>query len=134
MKVLIVEPGKYPREADIERTVEAFESIIGGETVGYDNGKGACFFKCKPDNEEKFPINRVLSENDVIRGAFIISGTTRKAIKSTATSTTKAPTSRARLNPNWQRERTRTPSARATKALWLATPATKRPNICPCPW
>ena len=78
MKVLIVEPGKYPREADIERTVEAFENIIGGETVGYDNGKGACFFKCKPGNEEELPINRVLSENDVIRGTFIISGMGKK--------------------------------------------------------
>ena len=30
MKVLIVEPGKYPREADIEHTLEAEQEIVGG--------------------------------------------------------------------------------------------------------
>ena len=40
----------------------------------------------------------------------------------------------ARWNPNWLRERTRIPSARAIRGLWLATPATKRPNTCPCLW
>ena len=35
---------------------------------------------------------------------------------------------------NWLRERTRTPSVRAIRALWSATPATKRPNIFRCLW
>lgn len=30
MKVLIVEPGQYPREADIEPTLEAKQKIVGG--------------------------------------------------------------------------------------------------------
>lgn len=30
MKVLIVEPGKYPREADIEHTLEAEQEVVGG--------------------------------------------------------------------------------------------------------
>ena len=30
MKVLIVEPGKYPREADIEHTLQAEQKIVGG--------------------------------------------------------------------------------------------------------
>lgn len=30
MKVLIVEPGKCPREADIEHTLEAEQKIVGG--------------------------------------------------------------------------------------------------------
>lgn len=30
MKVLIVEPGKYPREADIEHTLEAEQAVVGG--------------------------------------------------------------------------------------------------------
>jgi len=33
MKVLIVEPGKCPREADIEHTLEAEQKIVGG-TIG----------------------------------------------------------------------------------------------------
>ena len=31
MKVLIVEPGKYPREADIEHTLEAEQAVVGGK-------------------------------------------------------------------------------------------------------
>ena len=30
MKVLIVEPGKYPREANIEHTLEAEQAVVGG--------------------------------------------------------------------------------------------------------
>mgnify|MGYP000394068391 CR=1 FL=1 len=30
MKVLIVEPGKYPRKADIEHTLEAEQAVVGG--------------------------------------------------------------------------------------------------------
>lgn len=30
LKVLIVEPGQYPREADIEPTLEAKQKIVGG--------------------------------------------------------------------------------------------------------
>ena len=30
MKVLIVEPGKSPREADIEHTLEAEQAVVGG--------------------------------------------------------------------------------------------------------
>ena len=30
MKVLIVEPGKHPREADIEHTLEAEQTVVGG--------------------------------------------------------------------------------------------------------
>ena len=33
MKVLIVEPGKYPREADIEHTLQAEQKIVGGAIV-----------------------------------------------------------------------------------------------------
>ena len=30
MKVLIVEPGKHPRKADINHTLENLQSIVGG--------------------------------------------------------------------------------------------------------
>ena len=35
MKVLIVEPGKYPREADIEHTLEAEQEVVGGTCLLY---------------------------------------------------------------------------------------------------
>ena len=96
------------------------------------------------------PASRVACEVMATHGHIIVAGEittsakpdvcnigramTRKRTRSTATSTTKAPTLRALSSRNWLRERTRTPSARAIRGLWLATPATKRPNICPCLW
>ena len=71
---------------------------------------------------------------NIVRDTLRISAMTRRRTKSTATSTTKAPTLRALSSRNWLRERTRTPSARAIRALWSATPATKRPNIFRCLW
>ncbi len=71
---------------------------------------------------------------NVVRDTLRDVGYDPRRTKSTATSTTKAPTLRARWNPNWLREGRGTPSVRAIRALWSAMPATKRPNICPCLW
>lgn len=30
MKVLIVEPGQYPREAEIEKSLKAEQAVVGG--------------------------------------------------------------------------------------------------------
>lgn len=45
-----------------------------------------------------------------------------------------SPALRALSSRNWLRERTRTPSVRAIRGLWSATPVTKLPNICRCRW
>ena len=66
MKVLIVEPGKYPREADIEHTLEAEQAVVGG----------------------------------TIEAVYPWRDTTPRTTKSTATSTTKAPTLRALSSRN----------------------------------
>ena len=63
MKVLIVEPGKYPREADIEHTLEAEQAVVGGtiEAV-YPWRDSACI---------------VCNDNDIIHGTFFVCGLTR---------------------------------------------------------
>lgn len=71
---------------------------------------------------------------NIVREPCGMSAMTRRRTKSTATSTTKAPTLRALSSRNWLMERTRTPSVRAIRGLWSATPATKHPNICRCLW
>ena len=71
---------------------------------------------------------------NIVRDTLRDVGYDPRRTKSTATSTTRVPTLRALSSRNWLRERTRTPSARAIRALWSATPATKRPNICRCLW
>ena len=84
------------------------------------------------------PASRVACEVMATHGHIIVAGeittSARRAIRSTATSTTRVPTLRALSSRNWLRGRTRTPSVRAIRALWSATPATKRPNTCRCLW
>ena len=55
---------------------------------------------------------------NIVRDVLRDVGYDPKATKSTATSTTKAPTLRALSSRNWLRERTRTPSVQAIRALW----------------
>ena len=71
---------------------------------------------------------------NIVRDTLRDVGYDPRRTKSTATSTTRVPTLRALSSRNWLRERTRTPSARAIRALWSVTPATKHPNICRCLW
>ena len=53
MKVLIVEPGKYPREAAIEHTLEAEQAVVGGtiEAV-YPWRDSACIVGQKTQNRK----------------------------------------------------------------------------------
>lgn len=75
MKVLIVEPGKYPREADIEHTLQAEQKIVGGTIQAiYPWRDNACLV-CNDDGVALgLPLNRTQGEYDVIRGTFFICG------------------------------------------------------------
>ena len=76
MKVLIVEPGQYPREADIEPTLEAKQKIVGGLIdVAYpfpdDN---VCVVLNDEGKLMGLPLNRALGDYDVIAGTFFVCG------------------------------------------------------------
>lgn len=74
MKVLIVEPGEYPREAEIENTLEAEQGIVGGLIE--------CVYPWENDNAilvcddsgliNGKPLNRAINEYTVIAGPFFI--------------------------------------------------------------
>lgn len=75
MKVLIVEPGKHPRKADINHTLENLQSIVGGYievTYPWQNRIGLI---C---NEEgllrKLPFNRIVAPGNAIFGTFFLCG------------------------------------------------------------
>lgn len=79
MKVLIVEPGQYPRVAEIENTLEAEQVVVGGLIdVVYpwqDNAGIVC------NDEGKLmglPLNRPLGDYDVLAGTFFICGLTEE--------------------------------------------------------
>lgn len=76
MKVLIVEPGQYPREADIEPTLEAKRKIVGGLIdVAYpfpdDN---VCVVLNDEGKLMGLPLNRALGDYDIIAGTFFVCG------------------------------------------------------------
>ena len=78
MKVLIVEPGKYPREADIEHTLEAEQAVVGGTIEAVYPWRDSACIVCNDNGiAENLPLNRMLSDYDIIHGTFFICGLTR---------------------------------------------------------
>ena len=77
MHILIVEPGKHPRKAEIDGSLESLQKIVGGyiEAIYPFEDEIALIYdeesKLKSDTEW----NRMLPETgDVIKGTFIIAG------------------------------------------------------------
>ena len=69
MKVLIVEPGKYPREADIEHTLQAEQKIVGGTIEAVYPWRDRACIVCNDDGIALgLPLNRMLGDYDVIHG------------------------------------------------------------------
>ena len=78
MKVLIVEPGKYPREADIEHTLEAEQAVVGGTIEAVYPWRDSACIVCNDNGiAENLPLNRMLSDYDIIYGTFFVCGLTR---------------------------------------------------------
>ena len=85
MKVLIVEPGKYPREADIEHTLEAEQAVVGGTIeVVYPWRDRVCIVCNDNGIAENLPLNRMLGDYDIIHGTFFVCGLTRDDFASRA--------------------------------------------------
>ena len=58
MKVLIVEPGKYPREADIEHTLEAEQAVVGGTIEAVYPWRDSACIVCNDNGiAENLPLN-----------------------------------------------------------------------------
>lgn len=73
MKVLIVEPGEYPREAEIEDTLEAEQGVVGGliECV-YPWDDNAILICDDSGLINGKPFNRAVTPQVMIAGTFFI--------------------------------------------------------------
>lgn len=77
MRVLIVEPGRYPQEAEIENTLKAKQAIVGGNIqCTYPWQDNACIVCNDEGKLEGLPLNRTLYDYDVIAGTFFVVGLT----------------------------------------------------------
>lgn len=80
MKVLIVEPEKAPREAEIENSLESLQSVVGGyieATYPFDDRVAII---CNEEGKlQGMPLNRALRDEsgtmyDIVAGTFIVCG------------------------------------------------------------
>ena len=77
MNVLIVEPGKHPRLADIDESLESLQKTVGGYIEAIFPFEDEIAIICDEESKLKSDTewNRMLPEtHDVIKGTFIIAG------------------------------------------------------------
>lgn len=77
MNVLIVEPGKHPRLADIDDSLESLQKTVGGYIEAIYPFEDEIAIICDEESKLKSDTewNRLLPETgDVIKGTFIIAG------------------------------------------------------------
>lgn len=75
MKILIVEPGKHPRVAQIDNTLEAMHEVVGGYievTYPWEDYIGLV---CDEEGLLKhYPFNRLVAPHTAIFGTFFLCG------------------------------------------------------------
>lgn len=75
MKVLIVEPGKHPRKADIVHTLESLQAIVDGYIEVTYPWKDKIGLVCNDEGLlRQLPFNRLVAPNNVIFGTFFLCG------------------------------------------------------------
>ncbi len=75
MKILIVEPRKHPRRAEIPHTLEEMQRIVGGyiqATYPFDDPVAVV---CDDEGKIKgYELNRYIPNVDIIAGTFFVCG------------------------------------------------------------
>ena len=75
MKILIVEPRKRPRRADIPHTLEEMQRVVGGDIQAIYPFEDRIAIVCDEEGKLKgYELNRSILNLDVIAGTFFISG------------------------------------------------------------
>ena len=76
MKILIVEPGKHPRTADIEHTLENLQAIVGGDIQAvHPWADDPVALVCDEEGLYKdTEWNRLICDGLAIKGTFFICG------------------------------------------------------------
>ena len=75
MRILIVEPGKRPRVADIPHTLKAMQSVVGGLISTVYPWADPVALVCDDEGLLKdYELNRQVSKDVIIAGTFFICG------------------------------------------------------------
>ena len=79
VKILIVEPGKHPRKAEINHTLEEMRGIVGGPIQAVYPWNDPVALVCDEEGLYKdTPWNRYICEGMAIKGTFFICGLGRE--------------------------------------------------------
>ena len=84
MKVLIVEPRKHPREAEIDGSLESMQKTVGGYLQAIYPFEDEIALVCDDESKLKSDTewNRMLPETgDIIKGTFFIAGLEQKILQ-----------------------------------------------------
>ena len=82
IKVIIVEPGKAPRIAEIEGTLESMQKVVGGYIEAVYPYEEPVAIICNEEAKlEGLPLNRALRDEDgdiydIVAGTFFLAGLT----------------------------------------------------------
>ena len=75
MKILIVEPRKRPRRADIPHTLEEMQRIVGGSIQAIYPFEDRIAIVCDDESKIKgYELNRLIPNIDIIAGTFFVCG------------------------------------------------------------
>ena len=75
MKILIVEPRKHPRRADIPHTLEEMQRIVGGDIQAIYPFDDPVAVVCDDEGKIKgYELNRYIPNVDIIAGTFFVGG------------------------------------------------------------
>ena len=75
MKILIIEPRKHPRRADIPHTLEEMQRIVGGSIQAiYPFDCPVAVVCCGEGKIKGYELNRYIPDVDIIAGTFFICG------------------------------------------------------------
>ncbi len=82
IRVLLVEPGKYPKSIEIPDTLEAMQGLVGGYIEVYSPFDEEVSIVCNDEGKiRKLPLNRAIYDPDtgelldIIAGSFFLVGT-----------------------------------------------------------
>ncbi len=75
MKILIVEPGRYPRTADIPHTLRAMQEVVGGYIQAIYPWEDRVGLVCDDEGLLKqYRFNRMVGKDNAIFGTFFLCG------------------------------------------------------------
>lgn len=75
IRILYVQPGKYPEERIIDNTLKAYQSLVYGDIESVAPWRTNVRVVCNQEGKlNGMPPNRLLGDYDILMGSFFICG------------------------------------------------------------